>query len=138
MIANNPRLQKMLKTRSIFKKLPGPSRGTKATLSWKHIRTFFVIAIISVVSILVYVFFSNILRWWISIIETVLASLGVGIFFVPLWLAITTIAISKERSWLSHPRYWIAGLLLTAIAWGACAFITPSGGFPGWSSGCFQ
>lgn len=57
--------------------------------------------------------------------EALLATVGVGVVLVPLWLSVFLFALTKRRSWFSHVNIWAGSLVYGAFVFGVLSFLQP-------------
>ena len=77
---------------------------------------------------LVYWYWENLTSAYASAQTGVLATLGLGVAPVSLWLVVFLWALTKRRSWFGRINLWIGSLVYLAFILGVMAFFQPSTG----------
>ncbi len=77
---------------------------------------------------LVYLYWEQLNSAYISTQDAVLATLGLGVAPVALWLVVFLWALTSKRSWFGRINLWAGSLVFLAFILGVMAFFQPSSG----------
>ena len=110
--------------------------GSNATSATRLMRAVFlsrygwggVIAALAVTGGLIYWFHEEIASAYTSAQDGVVATLGLGVVPVALWLVAFLLALAKRRSWFRRVNLWVGSLVLVAFLLGFMGLFQPDDG----------